>query len=106
MDFKKEDIIMQTTHPVEDLRLLATNNYLIAKPAADHIDFYYSFWIDDHANKPAVATVYFDHTNHYLINAYGATDTNPNSIFTRLVELIQIITKDRQLLNQLQQAIE
>lgn len=106
MDFKKEDIIMQTTHPVEDLRLLATNNYLIAKPAADHIDFYYSFWIDDHTNKPAVATVYFDHTNHYLINGYGATDTNPNSIFTRLVELIQIITKDRQLLNQLQQAIE
>ena len=97
---------MQTAHPVEDLRLLTTNDYLIAKPSSDHIDFYYSFWIDDHADKPAVAAVYFDHTNHYLINGYGATDTNPNSIFTRLVELIQIITKDRQLLNELQQNIE
>ena len=80
--------------------------YKTAESASDHIDFYYSFWIDDHADKPAVATLYFDHTNHYLINGYGATDTNPNSIFTRLVELIQIITKDRQLLNQLQEDIE
>lgn len=94
---------MQTTHPVEDLQLLTTNNYLIAKPSSDHIDFYYSFWIDDHADKPAVATVYFDHATHYLINGYGAIDTNPNSIFTRLVELIQVITKDKRLLQHLQQ---
>lgn len=94
---------MQTAHPVEDLRLLITNDYLITKPTSDHIDFYYSFWIDDHTDKPAVATVYFDHVNHYLINGYGAIDTNPNSIFTRLVELIQAITKDKRLLQHLQQ---
>lgn len=87
--------------PIKLLKQLNKNNYIIIQRLNYQLDIFYSFWIDDAKKKPPFLTIYFDNTNHYTVNGYGATATNPESVFSQVLEAVKTIVADERLLSQL-----
>lgn len=87
--------------PVELLKQLNNNNYIMIQRHGSQLNIYYSFWIDDSSEKPAFLTVYLDSLNHYTVNGYDATTTSPKSVFSQALNAVQQTVISKSSLQQL-----